>query len=112
MSEPQTKSELPKKGARTRLAAISTPSRTARETKPAVMIAAPSKRARTPGPGPRSSSGPRPLPSRPSAPGSSPGARLLAASFGSTHELLEGGGEVGITCEAVDEDRVHAGPLQ
>ena len=40
MSAPHTKSELPKNGASTRLAAISTPSRTAPLTKTAALIAA------------------------------------------------------------------------
>src|SRR4051812_6354886 len=40
MSAPQTKSELPKNGASTRLAAISTPSSTAPQTKTAAVIAA------------------------------------------------------------------------
>src|SRR5437870_5198502 len=40
MSAPQTKSELPKNGASTRLAAISTPSSTAPQAKTAALIAA------------------------------------------------------------------------
>src|SRR5687768_16036089 len=109
MSEPQTKSELPKKGASTRLAAISTPSRTAPETKTATMTGTPSKRPHLTGPrlGARSATASAPLPvSGSGATGS------LVPSFWATDELLEERFELRLPREPMNENRVDAGPLQ
>src|SRR5687768_12757990 len=102
MSAPQTNSEFPKKGARTRLAAISTPRRTAPERKTATPIARPPARR-----GGSARRGPRPFP-----PLADPASGGLVVRSRATHELLHGGREVGAVRQPGHEDRVDPGALE
>src|SRR5688500_8245411 len=91
MSAPQTKRELPKKGASTRLAAISTPSSTAPPTKTAMPTA--NALTRTAG----------------AACGN---ADALAMRPRATHELLERGRELDACGGPGDEHGVPSGALE